>query len=101
MISWLKWLLPEAQQKPAPLPADDLLKLWATVPEHDNCFRAVNELLGRRLLESAAHAGSLSNDDTTKLRACERMECFRCLLLELDQWRRDGAEWQREQNQKR
>ena len=69
------------------LPNADLAKLMSTVSEHDPCYRGVQELIGRHWLESMITAGSMGMDDVTKLRACERMECFRCLKLELDELR--------------
>lgn len=90
-----KFLWPAAWQRPQPLDEADQVQLWSTVGEHDNCLRAVRELLGRHLEESAAQAGSISSDDTTKLRACERMECFRMLLLEIEQHQRNAQDWRR------
>jgi hypothetical protein len=92
-VNAFKSLWPAAWQKPAPLENDELLKLWVAVPEQDPCLRAVRELLGRHLLESAMLAGSINTDDTTKLRACERMECFRMLLLEIEAERKGAEEW--------
>ncbi len=70
------------------------------VTDGDHMLAAVREILALRLLESASFAGSHASDDTLKLRQCERMECFRLLLLEIDQRRAQAIEWQDEQRQK-
>lgn len=55
------------------------------VPEHDHALAAVREILSLRLIESASLAGALGSEDRLKLRSCERMECFRMLLVEIEE----------------
>lgn len=69
----------------------------AQVTDDDHCLAAVREILSLHLLESAALAGSINSDDTLKLRSCERMECFRLLLVELEIKHAEAKEWRREQ----
>lgn len=92
-MNWLDRLLPPRARKVAELDDDKLTRLFARVHDHDACLLAVTEMLSRHLLQSAATAGSLHSDDTLKLRACERMECFRLLLIELEQRREQAREW--------
>lgn len=96
-VSWIDRLLtPRLQQRPA-IEDEALHKLFVQVGDNDACLRAVNELLARKLLESAAYAGSHTSDDTLKLRSCERMECFRMLMLEIEHRRLDAKQWASEQ----
>ena len=66
------------------LAAEDLERHWGYVLDNDHCLAAVRELLQRHLLESAAAAGSIHSSDSVKLRCCERLECFRMMLLEIE-----------------
>jgi hypothetical protein len=88
-MTWLERLLP-ARLRPAAVEDLELEQLWRRVPDDDPCLRAVNELLARHLEESVAMAGSLQSSAELKLRACERMECFRLLLLELEALRAEA-----------
>lgn len=93
-------LLPARVRAQAGLTDEAALKLFSTVTENDNCLRVINEILAERLLQSAIQAGDINASDTNKLRACERMECFRMLLAEIEMKREQAAEWREEQNRK-
>jgi hypothetical protein len=67
------------------------------VTDEDHCLAAVKEILALQLLQSASVAGSHMSDDVTKLRSCERMECFRMLLVDLEQRHADAKEWVNQQ----
>ena len=78
---------------------EELMRHLAQVDDQNHCLAAVRELLARHLVLNIATAGSLHQDDTTKLRACERMEFARMFLLELEQERANAKAWLQEQKQ--
>ena len=74
------------------------MRLFARVEDHDPCLKVVMETLSTHLLSSAALAGSINSDNGLKLRHCERMECFRMLMIEFEDARAKAKAWTKEQS---
>lgn len=89
-------LLPERLRKRRALDDEQLLRLWAGVSDTDSCLRAVHEVLARHLAASATIAGSIHAKDPDRLRAADRMECFRQLMEEIEQHRAEAKEMVRQ-----
>jgi hypothetical protein len=91
----LNAFIKRAFTRPAPDAAaeEELTRLFARIGDNDPCLLAVRELLARRLLYHASLAGALNQDDTQKLRACERLDETRYLLAEIENGLAQGREW--------
>lgn len=95
---WLQHLFPACLRKDPPPDREAVMRLMMAVSENDPCLRVLNILLGQHLEESAAVAGSRHTEPAAKLQACERMETFRMLMLELNSLRLEAEEERRKQH---
>lgn len=99
MRSFIDRLFLQSVTRPDAPEDDDLYRWLDQVQDSDYALLALRELLSRHLLNNAATAGSMNLDDTTKLRACERMEFARMFLLEFELKREEAHAWRRRKEQ--
>lgn len=93
MNTFLETLLPTCLRKTPPLEATERMKLLSTVPDTDNCLRAVEDLLKEHLIQEFMVAIDPQRDDLQKLRACEGMRVHYYALQELESERERAKEW--------
>ena len=86
-------LQPAAPGRPVEINDEEVKEFLSRVSDMDPCLRAHYEIIGRHLVQAAEWAGHVDLADNIKLRACERMECFRMLLHELEERREAARQW--------